>query len=427
MTATIPSNNTDCYTYSSATASYTLNVTKIDHALTLSQTSGSVSAGSSATITVTDCHDAALLSAAATGGSTIRIGSITVSGNTITVPTNGITPANATITVTCAANDYYNAASATYTLSITGSVDIKMNPLWYVALYNMTNVPSASTLTMGSNSTQCYYYTWADAMATFSNSSISKLGYYQGNKTIKSQSGTWHLPSVYEMNSIIPSSINPTNWVADNVYVTFPSGFLETDGVGATLNKTVSLSFGYNDTTKGISGTYMTENSYWYRKSEREFYAIRFCGSDYCSIWKYVLSGSKSTNSLLLTITSKLLGVPLTTSQASSTFGTNESKWEAEFDNLTLSAGNSFIDNTYGAVQRTFYGAGDRRGDSGATSNDNESNRGRGIYWTATEGSGPSNTNLNDANFMHFIDNALYTSHNGGKTWGFPVRLFRDN
>lgn len=219
VVATIPSTNTDCYTYSSSTTSYTLNVTKIDHALTLSETSGTVGGGSSATITVTDYHDAALLSAAATGGSTIRVGSISVSGNTITVPTNGITPANVTITVTCAADDRYNAASTTYTLGITGSVDIKMNPLWYVALYNMTNAANASTLTMGSNSTQSYFYTWTDAMVTFSNNTTSKLGWYQGNKTIQSQSGTWHLPSVYEMNSIIPSSINPTNWVSGNVYV----------------------------------------------------------------------------------------------------------------------------------------------------------------------------------------------------------------
>ena len=425
VTATVASANTDCYTYSSTTATYTLNVTKIDHDLTLSATSGSVGAGSSATITVSDCHDTSLLSASATAGNTIRVGSISVSGNTITVPTNGITPANVTVTVTCAANDYYNAASTTYALEITGSVDIKMNPLWYVAEYNMTNLPSSSTLTMGSTMNQCYFYSWADAMAKFSNNTTSKLAYYWGNKTIQNQSGTWHLPTVYEMNSIIPSTISPIQYIASSTCVSLHS-IAANDGTGALFSETVNLSFGYNDVTKGTNGTYMTENSYWYRKNARELYAVRYCGSNFCSIWKYERTGSQSSNNLVLTITCKLLGVSLTTSQASSIYGTNESKWTAEFDNLEFTVANSSIDNTNGAVQRKFYGAGDRSG-SGPSAADN-GDKGAGWYWTATEGRTKDNSSLTNANHLYFYDEStIATYHGSGKIWGFPVRLFRDN
>ncbi len=422
--AEIPATDTDCYAYSSTSTSYTLNVNKIDGFVTLSETSGSVGAGSNLTIKVSDSHGGTL-SAAATGGSTVRVGTISVNGNNITVPTNGITPANVTITVTCAPNDYYNTATTTYNLNINGSVDIKMNPLWYVAEYNMTNTTTATTLTMGTNLTHCYFYTWADAMAKFSNNSTSKLAYYWGNKTIRNQSGTWHLPTVYEMNSIIPSSISPTNWVSE-VYVSIPTNIIPEVGTGATFNKSVKISFGYNDATKGTGGTYMTESSYWYRKSEREFYAIRYCGTNYCSVWKYELTGDAYNNNLVLTITSKLLGVSLTTAQANSSFGTNETKWESEFANLTFTSSNSNIDNTYGAVQRTFYGAGDRINSSGASSDD-DNNRGRGIYWTATEGSNIANTTFNNANYLLFHNYSIATNHNGGKAWGFPVRLFRDN
>ena len=425
VTATIAAATTDCYTYSSTTTSYTLNVTKIDGHVTLSETSGSIGAGSSATITVSDCHDASLLSAAATSGNTIRVGTISVSGNTITVPTNGITPASATITVTCAADDYYNAASATYALEITGSVDIKMNPLWYVAEYNMTNTPSASTLTMGSTITQSYFYSWADAMAKFSNSSSSKLAYYWGNKTISGQSGTWHLPTVYEMNSIIPSCISPTTYNASSTMVSLPD-IASSDGTGATFSQTVNLSFGYNDATKGTNGTYMTESSYWYRKTARIIYAIRYCGTNFCSVWKYERTGSSSSGTLVLTITCKLLGTALTTTQASSIYGTDESKWVAEFENLEFTSENHSIDMTNGAVQRKFHGTGDRDGSGSSAANNGD--KGKGWYWTATEGRTKDNSALTNANHLYFYDDTtIGTYHGSGKGWGFPVRLFRDN
>ena len=425
VTATVASANTDCYTYSSTTASYTLNVTKIDHPLTLSATSGSVGAGSNATITVYDCHDASLLSAAATAGNTIRVGSISVSGNTITVPTNGITPANVTITVTCAANDNYNAASTTYALEITGSVDIKMNPLWYVAQYNMKTTRNTTPLYMGSTVTEGYFYSWNDAMSMFSNSTTSKMGYYWGNKTISGQSGTWHLPSAYEFNSIIPSCVDPTYTSTDR-YVNIPS-ITSGDGYGALFSSvSLNLCFGYDDTTKGTSGTFMKESSYWYRKNAGEIYAIRYCGTNFCSVWKYKMTGSYSSRNLILTITSKLLGTALTTSEVSTIYGTNESKWTAEFENLDFNSVG--VDETNGAVQRQFYGAGDYSSGYSTTASNN-ADAGMGWYWTATEGcTKNSSTTFTNGNLLYFTGvETMYTSHGTNKSCGFTIRLFRDN
>ena len=85
--------------------------------VTLAATSGTVDAGSTAKITVRTSHGGTL-SARATSGATGRVGNITVSGNTITVPTNGRTAATVTITVTCATDMNYKTATATYTLTI---------------------------------------------------------------------------------------------------------------------------------------------------------------------------------------------------------------------------------------------------------------------------------------------------------------------
>ena len=87
--------------------------------VSLSPTSGTVDAGSSATFTIGSNHGGTL-SVAATGGSTNRSGSISRSGNTVTIPTNtsSTSAASVTITVTCAATTNYKAATATYTLSI---------------------------------------------------------------------------------------------------------------------------------------------------------------------------------------------------------------------------------------------------------------------------------------------------------------------
>lgn len=398
--------STDRYTYAVTTASYTLTVNKATGFVTLNPTSGSVDAGNSTLFTVASSHGGTLSVADVSGNNRTTP---TVSGTTVNVATNGITPSSGTIRVTCAATENYTEAYADFDLTINSAIEIKMNPLWYVAEYNMTNSHTSSTLTMGSTVTQGYFYKWADAMARFSNNSTSKIGYYWGNKTISGQTGTWHLPSAYEWNSVFPTCINPTG--SSDI-------FIQLETLNGNFSKTLNLCFGYNDTTKGTSGTYMKESSYWYKKDASEIYAIRYCGTIYCSVWKYKITGTASSNNLIFTITSKLLGTALTTDSASTYYGTNASRWEAEFENLEFTSANHGIDLTNGAVQRQLYGAGDNNGGSGPTAN---CDLGRGWYWTATDYDGTR------TNHLYLYDTGEYTAHGSGNTWGFSVRLFRDN
>ena len=298
--------------------------------------------------------------------------------------------------------------------------NIKMNPLWYVAEYNMTNTVSATTLTMGNADDQGYYYNWEDAMTKFSTSTDSKLNYYTGNKVIQGVEGTWHLPTVYEFNSILPLTITPISFVEEDLNHNF-SNIVGSDNSSAEFNKTVTLCFGFNETTKGN----LTEVSYWYRKDANTYYAVRYCGQDYCSVWKYERSGTASaTTHVVLTITCKLLCYKLSTSDAARIYGSSESKWEAEFGELDFT--NHGIDITHGAVQRKFCGLGYRY-QASASGPNYDTSAGNGWYWTATLGYRRGNTEITNGNHLWFAESGEHLYHASNMGYGFTIRLFRDN
>ena len=296
--------------------------------------------------------------------------------------------------------------------------DIMMNPLWYVAEFNMTNTVAETTLTMGNADNQGYYYTWANAMTKFSNNSSSKLNYYVGNKVIDGQTGTWHLPTVYEFNSILPLNITPTTFVENDLNFNL-SSIVGSDNSSAAFSKTVTLCFGYNATTKGN----ITESSYWYRKDVNTYYAIRYCGRDYCSVWKYEKTVDVSSN-IILNITSKLLPYIISTNDAARIYGTNESKWVAEFDDLVFNSTNHGIDLSHSAVQRRLCGLGYRGSTSG---NSPEYSLGTGWYWTATTGYARGTTSATNGNHLWFNSSGEHLYHASNTGYGFTVRLFRDN
>lgn len=104
-----------------AAKTVSVTIAKAANTLTLSSSSGSVMAGNSATITVNTNTSGGTLTASASSGDTGRVGSITKSGSTFTVPTNGVAAGSVTISVTSAATTNYKAATATYTLTITAT------------------------------------------------------------------------------------------------------------------------------------------------------------------------------------------------------------------------------------------------------------------------------------------------------------------
>jgi hypothetical protein len=294
-----------------------------------------------------------------------------------------------------------------YNLDITYR-DVRKNPLWYVAEYNV-NYDGSSTYSWATTPDEGYYFSWSDAMKAFTTatnasaaSPTSISNYYLGTGC---KFAGWHLPTLYEYNSIVPGR-NSAGGAVDLFSVATNSG--------ATYSETTYLSFGYNQETMGASGTYMTENSYWYKKSTNVIYAIRYCGSaDYCSAWKYelVTNSGNAANPGMLIISATLLGRSLSTSDAATQFGTDNDKWESIY------WGNN---DSYGAVQRTFSGRGNRSTGSGTAGNDRVGFT--GFYWL---------TSLYSTNVPYhgaFNTSDKSTAAGGSSSnLGTPIRLFKNN
>lgn len=312
-------------------------------------------------------------------------------------------------------NDYTAGGSDPVTITDEQGIaprNVKMNPLWYVAETNVDYTASDGTktwdsgagkFTFASSITGGYYFSWADALRYFTTSDnvsaatpVSINGYYSGNNIYMRG---WHLPCSSEWNSIFPSCSS------DNSRYSLPQLVPENE-TGLLYSYNTPICFGFNDRTKGISGDYMLESSYWFRKNSSLFYAIRYCGTEFCSAWKY--EWAQNT----LTISCTLLPVSLTAEEAETAYGTTESNWTA------ITFGN---DESIGAVQRSFYCTGHV---STAYSGNSANYIGqRGNYWTST--ADPQNSSY--VRYFHFYNTSTLTIANSGETNGDMVRLFRDN
>ena len=93
-----------------------------------------------------------------------------------------------------------------YNLDITYR-DVRKNPLWYVAEYNV-NYDGSSTYSWATTPDEGYYFSWSDAMKAFTTaanasaaSPTSISNYYLGTGC---KFAGWHLPVVKEYLSIVP-------------------------------------------------------------------------------------------------------------------------------------------------------------------------------------------------------------------------------
>lgn len=327
-----------------------------------------------------------------------------------------ITVKNQTINVETSITDW-NAVTSTPSAQLSPD-DIKKNPLWYVEEFNMTNPHTSTQLTVGTTANQGYYYTWADAMRLFStnNTSAGESDYYNGGRYVEGEptGTTWHLPTNLEWNSIFPTC--PHNGY--NLWSIAPN-------VGdakkyAELDFSTDVCFGYNSETKGTGGTYLKEVSYWYRHSDNILYAIRYCGTDYCSAWKYEWTPNDMTvaNPGCLTVSSTLLGLPYTISDAESMFGTTIANWNTIY----------FGDNeAKGALTRLFYARNSIDGASGPTAADDAEGANLACYWASTLPETDASIRAHCVNAGYHASAKLLTVHVGMRTTGRNVRLFRDN
>lgn len=301
-------------------------------------------------------------------------------------------------------NDYTAGGSDPVTITDEQGIaprNVKMNPLWYVAEYNMTNEMNSNYYTMGITSQNTYYYGWTDAMSLYASGATAE--YYNGYKHILGQEGTWHLPVLKEWCSIIP--IIYTSASTTNAIFPAPSfnGFVSSSNTTAYKTNYNDCIFGYDDTTKEN----ISESAYYVYVSDTEIHAIRFLGTDYCSAWKYVSSGGfTSSDPGMVTIYSTLIGKIENSESAASDFYTN--KWSSVvFGNY----------ESEGAVMRELYTTGVRYTSPYTSSEAHTGDNGR--YWSATSYDEEKAYDLN-LNTGTYLVTAVKAS-------GRSVRLFRDN
>lgn len=300
------------------------------------------------------------------------------------------------ITVTSSVYDWDDAVEGTdFThgdgLAMTKS--IKMNPLWYVAEGNMTNAVNATTLTMGGTN-EGRFYSFTDALSTFTDQNSGYDTYQYGGKIISGQDGTWHLPVHTEWLGIVP--------------VEDPSDLFDIDtNNGGTPVTGPTVKFGYNADTK-VNGE--IDKSYWWKKSATVLRAIRFIGTNYCSAWLYErLGGWSQSNYGYYRISATLIDDVYDISDASAAI--SDEKWS------TYTFGND--DSKY-AVQRVFYARGYNNSGTSTSAN----------YVIGTHCGYRSATPIESkAWFFYFSSAYILNQYNAGNanSLGFCVRLFRDN
>ena len=286
------------------------------------------------------------------------------------------------ITVTSNITDWTPVAGTAATS--VSPINIRMNPLWYVAETNVDYTAADGTKTwddgkgtfsFASEFNGGYFFDWDDALTYFSSSSNASTDtptsiseYYNSNNLYLPG---WHLPTQNEWNSIIPGS-ESNNTPRVNIM-----NIVESNGGGAIYSKECNLCFGFNDETKGVNGGYMNESSYWYRYSDYVVYAIRYCNTDFCSAWKYVWTAGTASNDNpgYFTVSCTLIN-KITVEQAQTLYGTTESNW------TNIYFGN---DESVGAVQRVFAALG---GTESITSTNPVATTSQGEYcqyWSTTE------------------------------------------
>lgn len=384
--------DTEHFTYATKTASYTLTVNKETGYVTLSATSGSVDAGNSISFSISTNHGG-VLSVVDVSGNNRATPSL--NGTTVNVSTVNGFASSARIRVTCAATDYYSEATADYVLTINRGRIVEMNPLYYVAQYNIANAQGTDFATTHNAG---YIFSWADAMSKFAATTSSYSNYMNAHKNINGI--YYHLPTRNEWLGIIPSS-NTNLWTYDS-------------GSGTYKNAYTTSVWGYNTETK----TGITESAYWKWVSATEIHAIRFLGTDYCSAWKYELLGGFTTSDHgYMRVSATLIENVANSSAAAATWYSNN------FNKVTWG------DNeNAGAVQRIFYALGWRRYGEQPTG---PSGPGTGTYSDGSVGQYWSTTLVADEScawHLNFGSGNAYIRGNGGsKTNGIVARLFRDN
>lgn len=331
--------------------------------------------------------------------------------------TYNITVSQTGITVTSSINPWGGDATTaehTYTGYATPVPrNIKMNPLWYVAPYNVTSSDGGNTWKFATSLNEGYFYSWDTAMKLFTTTanSVSPSSLNTYNIGTGSIISGWHLPIQAEWFSIVPGdNVDIWTYVSSSTPSSYKIDF-------------ITSIFGYDNSTKTDG---VLETSYWRYVSDKELRAIRFLGTNYCSAWKYVW------NSDCMTISATLIDViPKEPDVVSTGVGSlaeswyNSHSWDGTGVNPII-FGNIQSAN---AAQIGFYGMGwvssTDMNSYGAVSTGAQY-QGYGVFWSSTEIVSQT-TGSWGFYFNYYNSSGLAKVSSHTKANGRNVRLFRDN
>ena len=327
---------------------------------------------------------------------------------------------NTGITVTTDVNDWGTKVANE---TVMGKKSKKMlNPLWYVAEYNLK---ADGTFDKTESTSQGYLFQWdmgtysamGSGFAATTGSTYGYDGYLLPNPAKTVSNGeigvTWHLPTVKEWFSIVPVVYSSsTNY----------KHIFGTSLAALTVVEDQPCTFGYSNDTKYSNKMDNTSNegvvykSYWstYSAGSNLRYAIRFIGTEYCSVWKYQILDYNTTSSRLV-ISSRLI-TPIAASNVT-----------ALSDMMTTITQNTFDwseNENIGAIQREFYFVGfasSSEGNAPGTASGK-----RGLFWASLGSSTNSNWAWN-MTIGNTTDYFCMRVDSEGRSNGRPIRLFRDN
>ena len=412
-------------------ANYTGSVSK---QWSIARAEGAITSFSPSSLTLTKAYSTGVINVVREGTGAItavssdtEVATASVSGTNITV--NAVEGGAAEILIKVEADKNhlaYNAEDNKVSITVSGFQDIKMNPLWWVAEYNLNSDMSSFDKTLSTS--QGAHIKWNNMIA--SNFSYTKVATadgtsYDGWKTFPSSSNTnrtiegvvWHMGTQQEFSSIFPGGSGDADNGSSNL---FTSEYLKNANVNNPYESDISTEqicvFGYDATTRGST---LVPKSYWSSFETGQFvrYAIRFIGTKYCSAWRYEVLDPAVYNSMRIVVTAKLI-TKINTN--------NPGALAAEMKKMTGGDANywssSRLSSEYG-LSRTFYccghlSSGADDGHAPGTSRMLTSDQ-SGYYLNATSTKqilyigGPSSGDIH------------YYTHDG--TWPMSIRLFRDN
>lgn len=303
-------------------------------------------------------------------------------------------------------NVFDDTSTASRTFKVTG-LDIRRNALWWMSEYNLSLSNDNETFyfdnTESTSQGSLFVYQSNDGIANhgvmgtkFAKSSTTYDGWQipTSNDRKVGTDVNWHLPTKKEWLSVMPNS--------SNMFVTTNTPY--TPNTVVTEDECV---FGYNAYTRGG----FQPKSYWstYTNGDYRRYAIRFIGTEFCSVWRFENVNSP-LNVARAVIKAKLIDKidEDETDKLAAMMGqiTNESYWTSMDENL-------------GGISRTLYQVGvDNGGGYHQSAAGSFLNGERAHYWGATERS------LTECWAQIFYYRSNHTVNLN--TSSFGCRLFRD-